>query len=52
MSAATAAAAFGLMMLKITPSGDAHTHEDLAAISKRAGFAGVEPCPPISASAG
>ena len=40
------AAAFSLMMLVTTPSGDAYTFAELESISKNAGFARVELAPP------
>lgn len=39
------AAAFSMMMLATTPSGDAYTHAELESISKNAGFARVELVP-------
>jgi ubiquinone/menaquinone biosynthesis C-methylase UbiE len=39
------AAAFSLMMLAVTPSGDAYTFAELESISKAAGFARVELSP-------
>jgi ubiquinone/menaquinone biosynthesis C-methylase UbiE len=40
------AAAFSMMMLATTPSGDAYTFAELESISKNAGFARVELAPP------
>ena len=40
------AAAFSLMMLVTTPTGDAYTFAELESISKNAGFARVELAPP------
>jgi 2-polyprenyl-3-methyl-5-hydroxy-6-metoxy-1,4-benzoquinol methylase len=40
------AAAFSIMMLATTPSGDAYTFAELESISKKAGFARVELAPP------
>jgi hypothetical protein len=40
------AAAFSMMMLATTPSGDAYTFAELESISKSAGFARVELAPP------
>jgi 2-polyprenyl-3-methyl-5-hydroxy-6-metoxy-1,4-benzoquinol methylase len=40
------AAAFSIMMLATTPSGDAHTFAELESISKSAGFARVDLAPP------
>lgn len=40
------AAAFSMMMLATTPSGDAYTFAELESISKDAGFARVELAPP------
>jgi hypothetical protein len=39
------AAAFSLMMLATTPTGDAYTFAELESISKTAGFARVELAP-------
>ena len=40
------AAAFSVMMLATTPSGDAYTYDELETISRDAGFARVELAPP------
>jgi 2-polyprenyl-3-methyl-5-hydroxy-6-metoxy-1,4-benzoquinol methylase len=40
------AAAFSMMMLATTPSGDVYTFAELESISKSAGFARVELAPP------
>jgi len=38
-------AAFSMMMLVTTPSGDAYTFAELESICKDAGFSSVEPTP-------
>jgi hypothetical protein len=40
------AAAFSMMMLATTPTGDAYTFAELESIAKSAGFARVELAPP------